>query len=391
MDTVCHIITKLELGGAQKITLRTVAHLDRSKFHSILITGGEEAELDADAAKIPDVEFHRVKSLVRAISPVQDVAAFLALTKLLRRIAPTIVHTHSSKAGILGRWAAWAAGVPVIVHSVHGFGFTPEQHPLMRQMLIVVERWTSRLTQWIFTDSESNRQQGIALGLFDKDRSSMLPPGIDLHAVRAVRVDPDEKKSSLGLDRGKLLVGMVAPFKPQKAPLDFIRVAAKICQRRQDVQFVLVGDGELRQAIEKEICRLGLTHSVTLTGWRRDVPEIMKCLDLFLLTSRWEGLPRVYMEALSCGVPVVGTCVDGAEEIVQEGVNGFLKAPGDVDGLADRVFWMLDHGEEAKAMGARGLALSRQFDCYEVVRQQEDRYERLLNGLLAGHCPLRSR
>lgn len=391
MDTVCHIITKLELGGAQKITLRTVAHLDRSKFRPILITGGEAAELDADAAKLPGVEFHRVTSLVRAISPIQDVAAFFALTKLLRRIAPTIVHTHSSKAGILGRWAAWAAGVPVIVHSVHGFGFTPEQHPLIRQMFMVVERWTSRLTQWIFTDSESNRQQGIALGFFDKDRSSMLPPGIDLHAVRAVQVDPDEKKSSLGLNREKLLVGMVAPFKPQKAPLDFIRVAAKICQRRQDVQFVLVGDGELRQAIEKEIGRLGLAHSVTLTGWRRDVPEIMKCLDLFLLTSRWEGLPRVYMEALSCGVPVVGTRVDGAEEIVHEGVNGFLKAPGDVDGLADRVFWMLDHGEEAKAMGARGVAISQQFDCYEVVRQQEDRYEGLINGLLAGHCPLRSR
>jgi glycosyltransferase involved in cell wall biosynthesis len=208
----------------------------------------------------------------------------------------------------------------------------------------------------------------------------MLPPGIDIQAVRAIRVDPGEKKLSLGLNREKLLVGMVAPFKPQKAPLDFIRVAAQVCQRRQDVHFVLVGDGELRQAIEHEIRRLGLTRSVTLTGWRRDVPEIMKCLDLFLLTSRWEGLPRVYLEALSCGVPVVGTCVDGAEEVVKEGVNGFLKAPGDVDGLADRVFWMLDHAEEAKAMGARGIALSEQFDCYEVVRQQEDRYERLTTG-----------
>lgn len=387
MYTVCHIITKLELGGAQKITLRTMAHLDRSKFLPVLIVGGEAGELDVDAAGILGRELYRVPSLVRAIRPLQDVKAFFSLTRLLRRIRPMIVHTHSSKAGIIGRWAARLAGVPVIVHSVHGFGFTPTQHPLLRRFLTLMEGWASAFTQWVFTDSEANRQQGIALGLFTGDRSSMLPPGIDLQAIRAVRVDRDDKRHSLGLDPAKPLIGMVAPFKPQKSPLDFVRVALHVCRQRSNAHFVMVGDGELRQAVEEEIRRLGLSQSITLTGWRRDVPEIMKCLDVFLLTSGWEGLPRVYLEALSCGVPAVGTRVDGAAEVVIDGVNGFLKEPGDVEGLADRVLWLLNHPEEAKVMGLRGMSFSEKFDCYEVVRQQEYRYEWLVANMQKDDLP----
>lgn len=387
MYTVCHIITKLELGGAQKITLRTMAHLDRSKYFPVLIVGGEAGELDVDATSMLGRELYRVPSLVRAIRPLQDVKAFFSLTRLLRRIRPMIVHTHSSKAGIIGRWAARLAGVPVIVHSVHGFGFTPTQHPLLKRFLTLMERWASAYTQWVFTDSEANRQQGIALGLFTGDRSSMLPPGIDLQAILAVRVNCDDKRHSLGLDPAKPLIGMVAPFKPQKSPLDFVRVASHVCRQRSDAHFVMVGDGELRQAVEEEIRRLGLSQSITLTGWRRDVPEIMKCLDVFLLTSGWEGLPRVYLEALSCGVPAVGTCVDGAAEVVIDGVNGFLKEPGDVEGLADRVLWLLNHPEEAKVMGARGISFSEKFDCYEVVRQQEYRYEWLVANMQKDDLP----
>jgi glycosyltransferase involved in cell wall biosynthesis len=113
----------------------------------------------------------------------------------------------------------------------------------------------------------------------------------------------------------------------------------------------------------------------------------MKCLDVFLLTSGWEGLPRVYLEALSCGVPVVGTRVDGAAEVVIDGVNGFLKEPGDVEGLADRVLWLLNHPEEAKAMGSRGMSFSEKFDCYEVVRQQEYRYEWLVANMQKDDLP----
>jgi glycosyltransferase involved in cell wall biosynthesis len=243
------------------------------------------------------------------------------------------------------------------------------------------ERQTGRITTRIFTASSVNLRQGVELGFFPADQAIWLPPGVDLEAIRRRRVDIAWKRHELGLGSGNPVIGMVAPFKPQKAPLDFVRMAAMVHRQRPEAQFLLVGDGELRQAVTEEIQRAGLSGVVLLAGWRRDVWDLLRCLDLFVLTSRWEGLPRVYLEALTSGVPVVGTRVDGASDVIRDGVNGFLVEPGDVAGLADRVLWLLTHPAHAKQMGARGTNLSIQFDCYEMVRRQEQVYDQLVAGL----------
>jgi glycosyltransferase involved in cell wall biosynthesis len=144
------------------------------------------------------------------------------------------------------------------------------------------------------------------------------------------------------------------------------------------VQFLLVGDGELRGAVEAEREERGLSTVLRLAGWRRDIPGVMRCLDVLVLTSLWEGLPRVYLEALASGVPVVGTRVDGAAEVVREGVTGFLTEPGDVRALAERVLHVLAHPEEAERMGRNGQALPLEFDIHEMVRQQEREYDKLI-------------
>src|SRR3989442_909262 len=270
VQTVCHIITKLELGGAQQNTLFTLSHLDPSRFRAVLITG-EPGMLDQEAEALPGVDFHQVLTMVRPLRPWRDLRALVSLTLLLRTLKPVIVHTHSSKAGVLGRLAAWFAGVPIIIHTIHGFGLTPHQHPLIRHALL---------------------------------------------------------------------------------------------------------------AVEVALARLGLSSRTRLTGWRRDVPEIMRCLDVFVLTSLWEGLPRVYLEALASGVPVVGTRVDGAAEVVRDGLTGFLTEPGDVRALAERVLYVLAHPEEANRMGRNGQALPLEFDIHEMVRKQECEYDRLLASLL---------
>ncbi|MBM4133219.1 MAG: glycosyltransferase family 4 protein [Nitrospira sp.] len=375
--TVAHLITKLELGGAQQNTLFTVEHLDRSRFRPILIAG-EPGLLDREAAALSDVSFYQEPSLVRPINPLADLLALIKLTHLLTRLKPTIVHTHSSKAGILGRLAARLAGVPIILHSIHGFGFTPSHHPIAQRLLIALERLAARVTTGFISVSEANRRQGIELGLFSADRCSVIRSGIDRALFQTTRVDRSAKRLELGLDRARPVVGMIAPLKPQKAPLDFVRMAALVHATRPDAQFLLVGDGELRSAVEAEIVGLGLSGGVHLAGWRRDIPEIMRCLDLLVLTSRWEGLPRVYLEALASGVPVVGTGVDGAAEVVQDGVNGYLVEPGDVRRLAERVLSLLNRPEEAVRMGQAGRALSDEFDIHEMVRQQEREYERVL-------------
>jgi glycosyltransferase involved in cell wall biosynthesis len=379
---VCHIITKLELGGAQENTLFTVSHLDPARFCPILIVG-EPGLLDDDARKLPGVEFHQVPSLVRELRPLSDLRALVSLTRLLRRLKPAIVHTHSSKAGILGRLAARLAGVPVIIHSIHGFGFTRYQSPPVRRALIALECLAARITTRFFAVSEANRLLGVELGLFAPDRCAVIRSGVDLAAIRKLGVDTTAKKRELGLEPGRPVVGMVAPMKPQKAPLDFVRVAARVAKKKPDAQFLFVGDGELRDAMEAEIARLDLAKSFRLAGWRRDVPALMRCLDVFVLTSLWEGLPRVYLEALASGVPVVGTRVDGVPEVVRDCVNGYLLAPGDVQGLADRVLALLANPTLAADMGKRGGSLPPEFDIHDMIRRQEEEYGRLLAGIKA--------
>ncbi len=374
---VCHIITMLELGGAQQNTLFTVSHLDPARFRPVLITG-EPGPLDEEARNLAGVEFHQVPSLVRAIRPLSDLRALLALARLLRRLKPAIVHTHSSKAGILGRLAARLAGVPVIIHSIHGFGFTRYQPAPVRRLLIALECLAARVTSRFFAVSEANRQLGVELGLFPEGRCAVIRSGVDVASIRRLEVDTAAKKRELGLEPGRPTVGMVAPMKAQKAPLDFVRVAAKVAAKRPDTQFLFVGDGELRGAMEAEIARLDLAKSFRLAGWRRDVPAVMRCLDVFVLTSLWEGLPRVYLEALAGGVPVVGTRVDGAAEVVQDGVNGYLLAPGDVQGMADRVIALLANPTMAADMGRKGASLPPEFDIHDMVRRQEQEYGRLL-------------
>jgi glycosyltransferase involved in cell wall biosynthesis len=378
--SVVHIITKLELGGAQQNTLFTVSHLDAARFHPVLITG-EPGLLDQEARKLAGVEFYQVPSLVRPIRPLHDLLALVVLTRLLKRLKPLIVHTHSSKAGILGRWAARLAGIPIVVHTIHGFGFTRYQHPVLRRLLIAAERGAARWTTRFFAVSEANRRQGIELGLFPAERCTVVRSGVDLAALRETRVDRESKRQELGLQPGQPVVGMVAPLKPQKAPLDFVRVAALVHRARPDAQFLLVGDGELRAAVVDEAERLGLSGLFHLVGWRRDSAEIMRCLDIFVLTSLWEGLPRVYLEALASSVPVVGTRVDGAAEVIQDGVNGYLLPPGDIRGLAERVLLLLAHPDGAARMGRNGASLPPEFDIREMVRQQEREYERLAGDL----------
>lgn len=388
IPAVCHIITKLELGGAQQNTLFTLTHLNRERFRPILVSG-EAGILDREAEALLGPDYHHVPELVRDLRPREDIRALLALIKLLQRLNPMIVHTHSSKAGIIGRLAAWAAGVPVVIHSIHGFGFTRYQHPLHRRLLIGAERSAAKVTTKFFAVSRANRAEGIAEGLFSPDQCLVIRSGIDIHAIQNTAVDTDAKKRELGFNPAQPLIGMVASMKPQKAPLDFIRAAALVQRAHPNVGVVVVGDGELRPAVEAEADRLGVSARMKLLGWRRDVWEILRCLDVFVLTSLWEGLPRVYLEALTAGVPVVGTRVDGADEVIRNGENGYLVDPGDVAGIAARVQWLLDDRDARAAMGRRAAAsLSMEFDIYEMVRRQEQEYDRLIAqaGIRCAQC-----
>ena len=388
MDTVCHIITKLELGGAQEIVLHAVSHVDRSKYRAVLIAGPGGLLTD-EARQLPHVDVHILPELGRHLTLIGDLSTLVTLTKLLRRLHPTVVHTHSSKAGILGRWAAWMAGVPVIVHTVHGYGITPAQPSWLQHLLVMVERATGWITTCWIAVSQADIQKGRSWNLF-RDNVVLVRPGIDPEPFTQLRPQSDREhvRKSFGAASGTRLVGTVACLKPQKAPEDFVETARLVIKALPDVRFVLVGDGELRHAVETLIDRYNLHQHMYLAGWRRDIPAVMQALDVFLLTSHWEGLPRVLLEARSVGLPIVATHVGGASEVVENMTIGTLCEAGNVKELATAVIRLLSCQTTAPDGRERAPSpLPREFHIDETVRQYEGLYDRLVDAHRNGVIP----
>ncbi len=382
MDTVCHVITKLELGGAQEVALYTVAHLSRARFRPVLVAG-PGGLLTEDARAMPAVDLSILPSLDRQIRPFADCAALVQLIRYFRTVRPTIVHTHSSKAGILGRWAAWLARVPVIIHTIHGYGVTPQQSWWLRRSVLLLERLTGLITTHWIAVSQADIASGIAWGLFRSDDVSLVRPGID-PAPFHVALDARERtavRAELGAGSDDWVVGTVACLKPQKAPEDFLAVAQQVCHAVPRARFVLVGDGELRPQVEALLRQHSLERRCHLAGWRRDIPTVMQAFDAFLLTSHWEGLPRVLLEARTAGLPIVATRVGGSAEAFVEGAQGWLSHPGDIQDLSQHLCSIFQSwSSNSRQRPSRREGLPREFQLDEMVKQYESLYDRLLAG-----------
>lgn len=382
---VAHIVTKLEWGGAQQNTLHTVRTLNRDFFDAHLICG-PGGILDGEAGR-DDVPVEFVSALQRAVHPVKDAAAFFQLRRLLRRLRPDIVHTHSSKAGILGRWAASAAGVPVVVHTFHGFGFHPAQPAPVRAAYVAVERWTARLSTALIAVSRANRDEALARGIGRPDQYHLIRSGVPLAPYRSLASRRDAPPGIV-LGAEEKLVTTIGPFKPQKNLKDFLRAAAAVLQRRRDVKFLVIGDGDGRVRLEEEIRRRGLADHVVLAGWRRDVPALLARTDAFCMTSLWEGLPRSLVEAMAAGRPCVVNAVDGCRDLIDDGVNGFLVPPRHPLTTAERLLQILADDDLAFLLGRRAReTIGDEFDIDGMVRAQERLYSALWSALTPKTSP----
>ncbi len=392
MIKVCHIITKLELGGAQQNTLYTVKSLDKQQFLPLLITGSKGI-LIKEANLYHHVKKYYLPELVREIQPLKDAIALYKIWQILRREKretpqmSLIVHTHSSKAGILGRWAAKLAGISWIIHSIHGFGFHNYQSRLIRWAFIVLERITAKITTHFIAVSLANIETGIRLGLLVRSRVSLIRSGIDIarfqegfDCLASTTQECREKKlRELHIPLHKKVVGMIACFKPQKAPLDFVHAIKIVADAMPEVHAIMVGDGILRPQIEALIAHYHLENSFSLLGWRTDITELLHLCQLLVLTSLWEGLPRVCPQAMAVGIPIVATSVDGIPEAVHDRVNGFLVQSGNIQEIAEKILYLLNNPEIAKDMGRQGQKLVEEFDIQRMVHQQEDLYHSLVS------------
>ncbi len=373
---VFHVITKLELGGAQKVTLMILERLPRDRYELGLITG-PEGILVGWANQIPDLTRFWIPNFVREVRPIQDSITLLKLWRLFRRERPDIVHTHSSKAGILGRLAARLAGVPVIFHTYHGFGFNDFQPRLIKTLYIWLERITGRVTNQTVIVSYANAKRAEDSGIVRNNDWILCRDAISLEQF----MQPGPRRTKLrewNVPENRVVAGMVACFKPQKSPLDFVEVAARVLKETDRVHFIMAGDGELRPAIEARIRDLGISSHITLLGWQKDMPEVYRNLDVVVLTSLWEGLPCVFSEAMAAGLPIVATQVDGAREAIIDGDNGFLHGPHDVEGMAKSVLKLVENPALREAMGSRGKSRVSEFDIDTSVRALESAYQKWL-------------
>jgi len=369
---IFHVITKLELGGAQEVTLMTLERLPREQYELALITGPEGLLVDR-ASNMPDVHKFWIDSLVREVRPHKDLLSFLKLFSLFRRERPTVVHTHSSKAGILGRWAAKLAGVPIIFHTVHGFSFHDYQPLPARKVYLWLERITTKITTKTVVVSFANAEKGEKSGVFTRRDWVLCRDAIAID--RFLASGPRRTKlQQWGIDNAKVVIGMVACFKPQKSPTDFIDVAARVLPECNNVHFVMAGDGELRPSIEARIEEHGIGGHVTLLGWQDDMPEVYRNLDIVVLTSLWEGLPCVFSEAMASELPIVATNVDGAREAINDGENGYLHEPHDIEGMARSVIELVRNPELRRNMGSKGKARVAEFDISTSITRLEEAY-----------------
>lgn len=376
MTRVAHVITRMIVGGAQETVLLAAALADRSRFEPIIVCGpqtGPEGSLH-DEVRRRGIELVIVPALVREINPIYDARVVPALSQLFRTRSVDVVHTNSSKAGIVGRIAARRSGVGRVVHTVHGWPFHGRQHPVVRRTWQVLERRTAPLADQLVVVADADRLKGLAAGIGRADQYVTVRSGLELENYRAEAGAPAAVRAELGVPSRARVIGAVGRLTAQKDPMTIVDVFARVHQARSDTHLLLVGDGPLRADVVARLESLGLSAATTMTGLRDDVPRLMAAMDVFLSASLWEGLPRTIIAAMASGVPVIATPVDGVGDVLDDGVTGLSYSSDDLDAGARAVLRMLSDPDLARAVRVKGRAIANGFDAQQMVDRLQELY-----------------
>lgn len=326
---VVYIITKLELGGAQKVCLSLFKHVAQEKVKTFLITGDKGA-LVSQVPHNPQVIFlPTMVREVRLFNFTQEIKNFFIIVKHLRRLKKChkhiLVHTHSTKAGLIGRWAAWCAGIKQRVHTVHGYGFHERQRYITWLIVYVLELITSFITTQFICVSQTDLNQGKKLFPWFAKKSCLIRAAVDEQ-----KFIPAQKI----INHTAFRFGSIACFKPQKNIIDLLKAFAIIHKQYPKCTLELIGDGVMRPAIEQFIGTHHLAHAVTLHGWQYNVVDVMQSWDAFVLSSLWEGLPCSIVEARLLKLPVICYNTGGISDIIIHEENGLLYEKHNYQGLA---------------------------------------------------------
>jgi glycosyltransferase involved in cell wall biosynthesis len=376
---VVHIITRLDRGGSAEDTLRSALGLAARGYRVSVFTGPGD---DLPSALLGPVRAAGIRvTTVPALRPQirvdRDLRAWARLLWGLRRERPTIVHTHESKAGFLGRWAAYLAGCRRIVHTPHGHIFYGHFPPARTALFVRLERLTARITTRLVALTPREVEDHLVRGIGRPEQWVTIHSGVPMERFQTATADPEGLRRELGCPPAALLVGSVGRFARIKRYQDLILALAHL--GRSDVVCLLVGDGPEAPALAAAAREAGVGDRVRFLGWREDVPRILAALSVFVLPSANEGMGLVLVEAMAMGVPVVATRVGGIPSVVPDGECGLLVEPGDVAGLAGAVAKLLADPALAARMGAAGRRRAAAYSVESMVEQLDGLYREILD------------
>ncbi|MGI9423063.1 MAG: glycosyltransferase [Hyphomicrobiaceae bacterium] len=376
---IVHVLTRLLRAGSEENTLITCqGQLDRG--HEVFVVHGRDFDASYYENPRPALHLVNVKSLIRSVNPVKDLRALAQLVRLFKDIKPDVVHTHQSKAGILGRFAAAISAVPSIVHGVH---IAPFQNvgALEKAFYVGAEKIAASVTNAYVDVSSGMKEAYLAHAIGSNGNHFVVHSGMDLDRFKNA-APPDDWRTILGIDasvKKPPTVAMIAALEPRKRHIEFLQHLATRLNSLPDIQVLLAGDGHMRPAITAKIAELGLEGNVKLLGFRRDPEHIIALADVCALSSFREGLPRAAVQYLAAGKPMIACDLPGLSEIVTNGVNGVIVPPNDVAALVQGLLDLLTNESRMNQLAA-GAARSEleSWDASIMTQQIESVYATLL-------------
>ena len=377
------------MGGSAQNTLLSCIGLTEKSYEVILvhglslesqITAAESASVEKllQKAKPKGMKQIILSPLIRSINPLKDLWALIGIFRILKKENPDILHTHTSKAGLLGRWAGKLAGVPVVVHTPHGHVFYGHFGRWVSKVFLLLERLTAPITDCVIALTDGEKKDYLDIPIYSKNHLVTIHSGVDIQRFSTPSVSISSKKLSLGLQADTRVVGTMGWLLPIKAPDILFDAMVKLWKTFPDIALIFVGKGPLQSDLAGRADRLGVSDRVRFLGWRNDVHEILPVFDLFVLPSLNEGMGRVLVEAMAAGRPIVASRTGGVPDLVKDGKNGLLVPPGDVPALAEAVMYMIKHPDQAGKMGECGRKMCPEFSLESMVDKLDSLYKDLL-------------
>jgi len=391
---VVHVITRFDKGGSAENTFLTVTGLNPARYETYLLAGSdgqdtaaavstpsaESAAAEENMARVQaaGVKTFIVPELVRPVAPLRDLRAFLRIRGLIRRLAPQIVHTHTSKAGIIGRLAAFSAGVPVVVHTPHGHVFWGYFGAVASRFFITLEKSASRLTDRLIMLTGQEKADHLRYRIAPPDKFVVIHSGVCLEPFLQITIADRRPDSDPAFPPDSFVIGTIGRLTAIKGQRYLLEAAAGLLREIPELICIIVGEGELRRELAARAASLGMGERAFFPGWRRDVPSYMAALDLFVMPSLNEGMGRVVVEAMAAGRAVIASDVGGLRDLVVHGENGLLVPPGNAAALAAAIRTLYRDPKRRRIMGQNGRMKAPAFSAAAMIKKIDELYMNLL-------------